>query len=111
MQLILVLAVLMMFGGRSGSTQNAGLSGTDMLEMLKYVSDDNGEMDKIIKEAEHVSEILSAFAPLAATFSGSSGESSVNSEQPQTADKGLYLKPIANIADDSIYNALSHAIT
>ena len=122
MQLVLMLAVLLMLGGKSG-TPRPELTNSDMFEVLKYISGDNGEMDKIIKEAEQVSELINAIAPLATAFGGggnsldecSGNSSSSESKMPDcggapSCDIGLCLKPIANIADDSIYNALSSAI-
>lgn len=113
MQLILALAVLMMFGGKSGNAPHSRISSSDMFEMLKYISGDNGEMDKIIKEAEQVTEIISAIAPLATAFGANDNGVNVteNEEAPKAQDTGLILKPVANIADDSIYNALSCAIS
>lgn len=107
MQLILVLAVLTLLGGKSGASRRE-LFNPEALEFLKYVSGDDGEMEKIIKEAEHVAEIISAIAPVAAAF-GESGEKE-ESADPAPCNTGIPLKPISNIADDSIYNALSRAI-
>ena len=121
MQLILVLAVLMMLGGKNGAPR-PGLSNSDILETLKYISDGNGEMDKIIREVEQVSEIISAIAPIATAFGNGatpfdeSDDTSNNSESKMQGsdatppDIGICLKPIVNIADDRIYNALSQAV-
>lgn len=113
MQLLLVLAVLLMLGGK-GDGARPQITNSEMFEVLKYVSGDNGEMDKIIKEAEQVSQIISAFAPLATAFGGDNAESDSASapacDEAQKHDKGFYLQPVANIADDGIYNALSNAI-
>lgn len=108
MQLILVLAVLTLLGGKGGGAPRSELFNSETLELLKYVSGDDGEMEKIIKEAEHVAEIISAIAPVAAAF-GESGEKE-ESADPAPCNTGIPLKPISNIADDSIYNALSRAI-
>ena len=122
MQLVLMLALMLMLGGKSG-THRPELTNSDMFEVLKYISGGSGEMDKIIKEAEQVSEIINAFAPLAASFGAGgtsfdeSGSKSSNNEDKMpdcggnTPDIGLSLQPIANIADTSIYNALSAAIS
>lgn len=109
MQLILALAVLLMLGGKSGAPHSQ-ISSSDMLEMLKYVSGDNAEVDKIIKEAEQVTEIISAIVPLATAFGTKEDEPANDSETPKAQDIGIILQPVANIADDSIYNALSHSI-
>lgn len=117
MQLVLMLALLLMLGGKNG-TPRPELSNSDMFEMLKYIADGNGEMDKIIKKAEQVSEIINAIVPLATAFGGGSTSSNSNEDKtpdcvdtPSQPDIGICLKPIANIADDGIYNALSRAIT
>lgn len=114
MQLVLVLAVLMMLGGKSGGASRPGLSSSDMLEMLKYISDGNGEMDKIFKEVEQVTEIVNTLAPIASAFGASANNNDINISESdcnsEVRDTGLILQPIANIADNSIYNALSHAI-
>lgn len=107
MQLILVLAVLMMLGGNGGARPQ--LTNSEMFETLKYLAEGNGEMDKILKEAEQVSEILSAFTPLV-TVAETNKEQSTGDASSEVQDVGLILKPIANIADDSIYNALSSAV-
>ena len=121
MQLILALAVLMMLGGKGGAPRPE-LSGNDMLEVLEYVSGGNGEMDKLIKEVRQVSEIISAFAPVTAAFGAGGASFDENGSKSSdngnkisdcggtSSDIGLSLQPIANIADDSIYNALSKAI-
>lgn len=110
MQLILVLAVLMLLGGKSGGAPRRELFNPETLELLKYVSGDDGEIDKIINEAEHVAEIISAIVPVAAAFGESDGDKKEESVATTPQDTGIRLKPIANIADDSIYNALSRAI-
>ena len=112
MQLILALAVLMMLGGKSENAPHAPISSSDMFEMLKYISGGNDEIEKIVKEAEQVTEIISAIAPIATAFGANDSEikESEGGENSKAQDIGLILKPISNIADDSIYNALSHAI-
>lgn len=109
MQLILVLVVLMLLGGKSGAPRRE-LFNPETLELLKYVSGDDGEIDKIINEAEHVAEIISAIVPVAAAFGESDGDKKEENVATPPQDTGIRLKPIANIADDSIYNALSRAI-
>lgn len=112
MQLILVLAVLMMLCDKSGGAPRPQLSNPELFEMLKYISGDNGEMDKFIKEAEQVTEIINAITPLVTSFGANdSNVSELDSGCiPPQPDIGICLKPIANIADDGIYNALSKAI-
>lgn len=114
MQLILAIAVLLMLGGKGGSAHRPELSNSEMFEMLKYITDGNGEMDKIIKEAEQVSQIINTLAPIASAFGASANNNDINISESdgnsEVRDTGLILQPIANIADDSIYNALSHAI-
>lgn len=107
MQLVLALAVFMLLGG--GKSPNCELSGSDMLEVLKYVSGDDGKMDKIIKEAEQVTQIINAIAPIA-NFAGAKGEEQTNATSSGVGNIGLILQPVANIADDSIYNALAAAV-
>ena len=115
MQLILVLVALMLLGGGKGSPRDR-LSGSDMLEVLKYVSGDDCEMDKIIKEVEQVTQIINTLAPIASAFGGQSAAeekdaSELSSQSTGDAKNiGLILQPISNIADDSIYSALSNAI-
>lgn len=111
MQLILVLAVLLMLGGKSGSAPHSQISNSEMFEVLKYISGDNGEMDKIIKEAEHVTEIINSIVPLATAFGSKEEEPANGGENSKVQDIGLILQPVSNVADDSIYNALSKAIT
>ena len=109
MQLILVLAVLMLFGGKSNGAPGPEFSNSDMCELLKYVSGGNDEMDKIIKQVEQVTEIVSAIAPLAG-FAAAKEQSASSVEAAESRDIGLILQPVAKIADDGIYNALSAAI-
>lgn len=110
MQLLLVLAVLLMLGGKNDGAHRPQLTHSDMLEVLKYVSDGNGEMDKIIKEVEQVSQIINTFAPLAASFAANDNNIEPDGASTSPHDVGLFLQPVANIADDSIYNAMSKAI-
>lgn len=107
MQLILAFAVLMLLGG--GKSPHSELSGSDMIEVLKYISGDDGKMDKIIKEAEQVTQIINAIAPIA-SFAGAKGEEQTNGASSEVRNVGLILQPVANIADDSIYNALAAAV-
>lgn len=107
MQLILALVVLMLFGGKGATAPQ--LSNSEMFELLKYVSDGNAEMDKIIKQAEQVTEIVNAIVPLTSLMTAKEqAASSGGGEEPR--DIGIILQPVAKIADDSIYNALSSAI-
>lgn len=108
MQLILVLAVLMLLGGKGGMAAPE-LSSSETLELLKYVTDGNAEMDKIIKQAERVTEIVNAIAPLAG-FMSAKEQSASGGEVEEPHNIGLILQPVAKIADDSIYNALSATI-
>lgn len=108
MQLLLLAALFLL--GSGGSNRN-GLSSSEMTEILKYMSDGNGELENIVKQVEQVSEIISAFAPLVTAVSGSAQNSADDGQSDGDATSvGFYLKPIANIADDGIYNALSSAI-
>lgn len=118
MQLVVVLALLMMFGGKNSSTNRPQISGAEMAEIFKYISGDNGEMNKIIEEVEQVSEIINTLAPVVSAFGGAKADNTPFDWSDNKAS-GNDIKipgyaataPIANIADDSIYNALSRAIS
>ena len=102
---LLLLAALFLLG--SGGSDRPELSNSELTEILKCVSDGNGELENIVKQVEQISGIISAFAPLMAAGRQSDGNEVGSGGTPSV---GYCLKPIANIADDSIYNALSKAI-
>lgn len=112
MQLILLAALFLLCGARGANGSqppSSPLSGSDVADILKHVSGDSEAVEEIIKEAEHITEIISLVAPFLPS-------SERREEGPQPADvtavdSGISLKPIANIADESIYNALSCAIS
>ena len=104
---LLLLAALLLLG--SGGNNRPKLTGEEMTEILNYISGGNSELENIVKQVEQVSKIINTFAPLAGAFAGSAPASAAEADGAPRA--GLYLKPISNIADDNIYNALSNAIT
>lgn len=109
MQLILVLVIFLLLGG--GKSPYSELLNSDMLDVLKYISGDNGELDKLVKEAEQVTQIINLITP-----GSTANRTAPPTEQGEPSDEsvsgsGIFLKPIANIADSSIYNALSNAIS
>ena len=108
MQLILVIAALMLLGGKGGAPNR--LNGSDIADVIKYISGGNGEVDKLIKDVEQVTEIINAFAPIVGAVGGMAPSEAVADATPDKSDIGIRLKPIAGIADDNIYNALSRAI-
>lgn len=111
MQLILLAALFLMCGGRGTngpSTPRQQISGSDVAEIIKFVSGDGEGVEEIIKEAEHITEIISLVAPFLPSAERCE-EQPLPAEQT-VADSGIPLKPIANIADESIYTALSCAI-
>ena len=106
---LLLLAVILLLG--SGGAQRPQFT-SEVTEILKYISDGNSEVENVIKQVEQVSEIVNAFAPLVNSMAGAPSAGGAQSPASDCAPDGvsLPLKPIANIADDSIYNALSKAI-
>lgn len=115
MQLLLALALILLSGGNSQP-----VSRSEMVELLKYAAGDNSGANEVLREAEQVSSVLEAIAPIAQAFSAGSAkdkpqqgaeeafaEGSGNSPQLGAAE---ILKPVANIADDGIYAALTRAV-
>lgn len=103
---LLLLAALLLLGSGADRPQ---FTSSEMSELLKYVSEGNSELENIVKQVEQFSGIINTFAPLVNSVVG--GVQSSTAEANDAPSQGLYLKPIANIADDGIYNALSGAIT
>lgn len=118
MQLFLVFILLMALGQKGGnSSPQNNISVSEMAEIIKYAVGENHELDNILKEAEQISEAISAIAPIAAALGGKPSSDNVPEAdgaetviKERKSDTALFLKPIADIADDGIYNALSRAI-
>lgn len=104
MQLIL-LVLLLLAGGKSGKGAPSEIFDGETMELIKSIG--GGEVEEIFKEAEQVSEIITAFNGL---MSGKECETHTEHPEFQGPESGFPLKPIANIADDSIYNALARAL-
>lgn len=117
MQLILVLALLLLSGGNGNNSQP--VSSSEMVELLKYAAGGAERANEMIREVEQVSSVLEAIAPIAQAFSAKPTEEKAQQSATEEvfADgnnvqggAALILKPIANIADDGIYNALARAV-
>ncbi len=120
MQLLFLLALFLTLGNKSGG----GISGDEMEEIIKYATGNDGKMTEIINEAHRLTEVIQAVAPIAQAFSGAQTEKTQH-ETPKPAESSaaeevfsssaanqtpVFLQPIANIADDGIYNALARAL-
>ena len=120
MQLLMILALFLLLGGRSAPGSQPQISGPEMIELLKYASGGDAQMDEVIKEAEQISRVIDAIAPVARAFSSAPQQSETQhaaaeneyepSENNGAAATPLFLRPVANIADDGIYNALARAV-
>lgn len=120
MQLLIVFALLMLLGGSGDKPQ---ISSPEVVELLKYAAGDE-RADEMIREVEQVSSVLEAIAPIAQAFAGAqgaktqhvppeNGQNAANECEKDGAEDAktpLFLQPIANIADDGIYNALARAV-
>ena len=111
MQPMLLLAlILLCAAGDKGRGGGEELFGSGAMEFLKEITEGDGQAEAFIKEVEEISKAVSAFAPSAKetapdggkTCGGTAGGGQVCIEE--------VLKPVADIADDRIYNALARAV-
>ena len=125
MQLILILALLLFGGSSSKNSTKSGIAELfepETVELIKEISGGGEQIDEFMKEVEHISELVSVFAPLMQSAGQAAGQDNAStahnsggdieeSFSPHTApDISYILKPVRNIADDGIYNALASAV-
>lgn len=124
MQLILVLALLLLGSGYSPKNPSKGgiaeLFQPETMDLIRELSGGGEEIEQFVREVEQISEIVSVFAPLMqagensfedSAFTASTGGRGEEKYSQHTApDISYILKPVRNIADDGIYNALARAV-
>ena len=124
MQLILLIALLLLGSSSPGNEQKnkiAELCEPETLEIIKEISGGGEQVDAFMKEVEQISELVTAFAPLIssapAAQEGSSDKNVSRSpdftdgqKESKARETAYILKPVGNIADDCIYNALARAV-
>lgn len=125
MQLLLILALLLL-GNSSpkGSGKNAvsELLEPETIELIKEISGGGEEVESFVRNVGQISELVNAFAPL---LQSSTSSQDHGCEAPDSADNKSFenvetcektqdvcniLKPVQNLADDGIYNALARAV-
>ena len=117
MQLILLLALLL-WGGGTAAGKNNGLDELlepETVELIKQITGGDRQVEAFINEVKEISEAVSVIAPLAQSLKSAGSESAeAVAQSPSDAAKPLdiseILKPVRNIADDGVYNALARAI-
>lgn len=118
MQLILLLALLLLSGGSREDKDGNGLKELfqpETVELLKEISGGDGQVEAFINEVREISEAVAIIAPLAQSLKTDVGTNAQEvKENPvsagNAADISEILKPVRNIADDGVYNALARAV-